>query len=573
MISGIKEVLKKEHISFKSLYDKNKGVIESTLLFTPVYIHVKLIPCPLGFTLSQNSSGCVLYESLHKADKQVKSFLSNTAGYISQPTSWIGAQSELDEVILSTYCLPSLCNENRLRQPVNLQDELSIDAQCDFNHSGRLCGGCKENYSLAIGSSHCIKCPNNNNVSLLIVFALLGILLVIFVASLDITVTQGMINGVIFYANIIWVYEGIIFPQQRTGILLFLRIFIAWLNLDFGIETCFVVGLDAFWKTLLRYVFPLYLWSIVAVIILAARHSSKITKFFGSRIVPVLSSLVLLSYMKLLRNAVSSLRFANLYYCSDSYTDCTKLLVWIKDGRLDYFGAKHGILFAIALIVLGLCLPYTLLLLLGQWLRRLTFFSRFHPIFDSYYAPIKANHHYWLGLVLLTRVLLYALNVFLYPDPSTYSALLIVTVLLFTYLSLIRPFQTTANFMFYSTFLVNLIILAGSILFINSQGSGQNAKDKVIIVSIGIAFVEFCILVIVRTVKSFPLSWFCSYFYRSKYLKIDDDVTVSHIYYGSTDNIAPIQSHEELPTTSYSSCRDSILEESSLSHILEAQPH
>lgn len=546
----------------------DKGVIESTLLFTPIYIHVNIIPCPLGFRLSPSSSGCVLYGSLRTANKQLKSFLSNTAGYISYPTSWIGAHSELlnksnhGEVILSTYCLPSLCDENWLRQPVDLQNKSSIDAQCAFNHSGRVCGGCKEKHSLAIGSSHCIECPNNNGVLLLIVFALLGILLVFFVAALDITVTQGMVNGVVFYANIIWMYEDDLFPPQSTGVLLLLRIFIAWLNLDFGIETCFVVGLDAFRKTLLQYVFPLYLWSIVAVIILAARCSSKLTKFLGPKVVPVLSSLVLLSYMKLLRIAVTSMRYAHLNYYSEK--GIRTVVVWVEDGRLDYFGAKHSILFAIALVMLGLCLPYTLVLLFGQWLRKLPFFSRFHPIFDSYYAPIKANHHYWLGLVLLTRALLYLLNIFLYPDQSTY-ALLIIIVLLFTYMSLIRPFQTTANFIFYSTFLVNLIILGGGVLFIHSRGSDQNAKDKLTIASMAVAFMEFCVFVIVRSVKSFPLSWFRSYFCRSKYVNIDDDIIVS----GIRDNVAPIQNHEKLPTTSYSTYRDSILEELSLSHVLE----
>ena len=88
-------------------------------------------------------------------------------------------------------------------KPYDLQDD--PDSQCAFHRAGRLCGGCKKNYSLAIASSHCIHCPNNNNLSLLIFFAAAGILLVLFISALNLTVTQGLINGFIFYANIVWV--------------------------------------------------------------------------------------------------------------------------------------------------------------------------------------------------------------------------------------------------------------------------------------------------------------------------------------------------------------------------------
>ena len=90
-----------------------------------------------------------------------------------------------------------------------LQDD--PDSQCAFQRAGRLCGSCKENYSLAIGSSHCIHCPNNNNLALLIFFAAAGILLVFFISALNLTVSQGLINGLIFYANIVWTYQSLLF--------------------------------------------------------------------------------------------------------------------------------------------------------------------------------------------------------------------------------------------------------------------------------------------------------------------------------------------------------------------------
>ena len=99
-----------------------------------------------------------------------------------------------------------------------------------------------------------------------------------------------MINGIIFYANIVWIYQSIFFPQdmKMNALLVFLRIFIAWNNLDFGIEACFVDGLTAFGKTWLQFVFPLYIWAVAGLIVIATRRSTRLTNLLGSRAVPVL---------------------------------------------------------------------------------------------------------------------------------------------------------------------------------------------------------------------------------------------------------------------------------------------
>ena len=67
--------------------------------------------------------------------------------------------------------------------------------------------------------------------------ALSGIGLVIFLFVLKLTVAIGTINGLIFYANVIAVNQSAFFPSEDTNIH---TIFIAWLNLDLGIETCFL---------------------------------------------------------------------------------------------------------------------------------------------------------------------------------------------------------------------------------------------------------------------------------------------------------------------------------------------
>ena len=80
----------------------------------------------------------------------------------------------------------------------------------------------------------------------------------------NLTVSIGTINGHIFYANIVWVNHTNFFKIPNIfGVRVFLfqqvlAVFIALLNLDLGIETCFVNGMDAYIRTWLQYVLPLY---------------------------------------------------------------------------------------------------------------------------------------------------------------------------------------------------------------------------------------------------------------------------------------------------------------------------
>ena len=75
---------------------------------------------------------------------------------------------------------------------------------------------------------------------ILIAFALAGVILVTFLLLLKLTVAVGTISGLIFYANIFVFNRAQLFSSGETNIL---TVFIAWVNLDLGIETCFFDGM------------------------------------------------------------------------------------------------------------------------------------------------------------------------------------------------------------------------------------------------------------------------------------------------------------------------------------------
>ena len=166
---------------------------------------------------------------------------------------------------------------------VNL--EADPDSQYAFNHTGRSCGGCKDGYSVAIGSSNCIHCPINNNLALLVFFAAAGFLLVFFISALNLTVSEGHINGLIFYANIVRVYQNVIFPYRMSS---FPKTFIAWLNLDFGID-CGHQRIRQLYKNLAAvYISALHSWNVF----ISLKYSTKVLKLVGSHSVPTLAPLL-----------------------------------------------------------------------------------------------------------------------------------------------------------------------------------------------------------------------------------------------------------------------------------------
>ena len=491
---------------------------EDCFHITPVFFIVTLLPCPPGFTLKDKRCTCYLKHALFESCSIV-----NEIGYFSwNNTAWVNISDQ--DIQYNTYCPLDYCNITG--KEIDLQND--SDSQCAFNRASRLCGGCKENYSLAIGSSHCIHCPNNNNLALLIFFAAAGFLLVFFISAFNLTVTQGMINGLIFYANIVWAYQDLLFTQQIkiNKFFSFLKIFVAWLNLDFGIQTCFVNGLNAYWKTWLQYIFPLYIWSIVVLIIVAARRSTTITNWFGSKSISVLATLFLLSYTKLLRTIITSLDLARL----TNYPSNSLVYVWSIDGTLDYGQFPHITLLLMAIAcLLILCLPYTMVPFLMQWLRRIPNFriskwiTRYKPVIDAYFAPLKDKHHYWFGVLLLSRGILLTISSLTADINPAISLFLLhgVATLLLCYMNFKQVYKSKSVLILESAFLINLIILTAGAMYYNDKESSE--KVVLIGLSISIAFTKFCGIVIWSIVQLFPSCSHCQRQNNIPYENIDED--------------------------------------------------
>lgn len=125
----------------------------------------------------------------------------------------------------------------------------------------------------------------------------LGIILVVLLFILNLTVTIGTINMFILYVNITSIFSTMLFQQEQHN---FVTTFISLANFDLGIKTCFYDGMDDYAKVWLELAFPFYLLCIATLLIISSRYSTKVQRFTARKTLPVLATLFLSSYTKIL---------------------------------------------------------------------------------------------------------------------------------------------------------------------------------------------------------------------------------------------------------------------------------
>ena len=453
-----------------------------------VSISVNLRPhCPTGFE-GERKCGCDgrLLQFTNSCNIDNQTIVLNNLEY------WIDFQNSS---LLYSYCPLDYCTGGRVVLTVN-----NTDQQCKFNRSGKLCGSCKENFSNVLGSSSCIVCSSTRNaIWLTVVFGIAGVLLVLVLFLCKLTVSEGTINGLIFYANIIAINKTDYFGSASQT---FSSIFIDWLNLDFGIEMCFYNNLTTYQWVWLQYSFPLYLWLLVAFIVITTHKCSRVMKVLGRNLIPVLSTLFLLSYTKLLRIAAVSLSFATVYTSID-VSQTTSQLVWTPNGNIQFLKGRHIPMFTVGMFVfIFLFSPYTILLLFGQCLRMLpgrrwlawVNGNTIIFILDSYHAPYRSKHRFWTGLLLLVRCIVFAAASYREHFSINLIATLVGTSVLLLYKWVIGPvYKRQINNKIEDCFLLTLLVSTALTLhYINNSFSRQIIMK----VSVGVTVFIFSLILL-----------------------------------------------------------------------------
>lgn len=276
-------------------------------------VKIQFLPCtcPIGFQISVNkntSCECLYSDKL----SEYVNCISNSEYFLRMTKVWISyvEKAGVSDYMIYPHCPLDYCHSasSSLNVPVNLNQHNGADVQCAFNRTGLLCGACQPGLSLSLSSSRCLSCPTYWPVLLIgitVAAILAGIGLVALLLVLNLTVAVGTLNALIFYANIVAANSSIFLPFSKPN---FVTVFISWLNLELGIDTCYFHGMDAYTKTWLQLAFPIYLLFLVTLVIIISHYSSSFANLIASKNpVATLATLILFSYTKLLQICVAAL--------------------------------------------------------------------------------------------------------------------------------------------------------------------------------------------------------------------------------------------------------------------------
>ena len=379
-------------------------------------VKIQFLPCscPVGLQVSRATEINCTCECHGDISHYVGECDSRTGSFVKelQSRAWI---SYINNTNASGYLIYPNCPFDYCSLSSQLNVDLNqpngADTQCAFSRSSLLCGSCQPGLSLSLGSSRCLSCPSYWPallIAITIAAILAGIALVSILLILNMTIAIGTINGLIFYANVVYANKSILLPFQGTS---FATVFVSLMNLELGIDTCYFQGMDTYTKTWLQLVFPAYVIFLVLLIIIISSHSMQFSNLIGKKNpVATLTTLILLSYAKFLAVCFKSLSVGIL-----EYPDGSREWLWLPDANIKYLSGKHIPLYIVTILILLVGLFYTALLFLWQWLLYLPSWRIFkwtrdpkiQTFVETHHTPYSPKHRYWTGLLLIVRIILY----------------------------------------------------------------------------------------------------------------------------------------------------------------------
>ena len=480
--------------------------------YNNVNITVSIEKCPLGFSFKTKQCECAEWvqslEHTITCDIVKKTILRK-----SNSTWWIGVVNNTHNMsnninntpVYAFFCPFDYCikKDKELYVTENFQD-----SQCALKRKGTLCGSCNQSHSVVLGSNKCMPCNKPNLVTkslgLVLFFAVLGVVLIVAMGVLNMTVSEGTLNAIVFYMNVVKINSSVFYTNLPVlGPMI--DIFVAWMNLDWGIEMCFFHGMDPVGKTALQFVFPLYLFCLSILMIFLSRRSSLITKIFGKNVVKILATIIFHFYAKIIRTIIDILRSTQLHNLNgeDNY-------VWTIDGTVQYMQGEHTVLFVFAVIVAAVTLPYTLALLFIQYLRKrsnmkiLFWVNKLKPFFDAYTGPYKDRYHFWTGFLLMIKIFLFVGIAFNTNNGEILNlTLIIATTSLFFVLTQPGIYKSWVLNMIEVFTYANLTVLAA---FTGYTLTFNNKNDAVVITCIGSMFLLFCGVILYHVMMKLPVT-------------------------------------------------------------------
>ena len=426
----------------------------------------------------------------------------NTRTFNRPLNSWVGVNSNKSLVFLfSLHCPHGYCNIDNIFNVflfninsfvLTTKDFSVISSLCNKDREGILCSKCSTvngiKHSMVFGSTECRQCINWW-LWTLVLYVVAGPLLIYLLYVLILTLTIGTFNGIIFYAQAanVGILDMLSAYNGKMGNLSI--VFLSVLNLGLGFPLCFYNEMTELWKAGLSLLFPLYLLTIVVLIIILSRFSLRLSNRIAHSSVRVLVTVVHLSFARLLGAVINAFTPAKVFSSNQSYA----YHVWYWDGSVEYGSEGHiALMVATSLVVFLLLSLYILLLFFAKPLRYWKCANEYtRPILEAIHAPYKDNKQYWFLarlLLLITMYILYSI------EPYQHNIYMAIASILFFFIigqAMFRPYKNNFTNLLDCWLLFNL-----AFIYITMWYLGNMEVTIYSIVAILLFFVTFFVVLV-----------------------------------------------------------------------------
>ena len=429
--------------------------------------HTKFRRCPLGFALNNGICTCSRAIQRYSSSNNVQMTCSINTTTISRTVQWAGNITVESQGAKNTTFGISKNFLNHNLFIINIKESVFymntsgvyiafVDGKhprpiCYHTRSGPLCGGCKKEHgksmSVMFGS---IKCGTCSSLWLWTIplYAIAGLMLVVVLFKLRLTLTNGTLNAVIFYAHaanigILQQFHYITDEKVVRPLVSILKVFLSMLNLNLGFPLCFFHEMDELWKAGLSLLFPMYLLMIILTIACVSHFSVRLSNDISQSSIQVFVTIVHLSFVKLLSALNDVFAYTIVYTDIDTMPP---LLLWLHDGNIIY-GKRHHLILMIAtsVTVAIFILPYFFILIGGRYVLRYRYFNKYlRPFHEAIHAPYKDNKYYWFTVRLLLIIYMYLCYIVYFGTDiyAAYALVLPVLIIFTTLNAYTRPFKS-----------------------------------------------------------------------------------------------------------------------------------
>ena len=374
---------------------------------------------------------------------------------------------------------------------------------CAGDHTGRLCGQCKDGLSVAI-NSHYLACTSCDNIQTVLKgwAALIGIefvpltVMIVLIAVLNVNLSQGSLNAYIFFCQILTLsFPSVKYPAWLVSDKPYMELdyilnvplipFSMW-NLDFinipsssWYSTYYIdfpicvsssttpLGALSFWYFIAFY--PIFLLTlfygcivlydrghrcVTCVVRPVHRLLARIWRLFDIK--PSLSQTVASVYT-LCFTQLAAISFKILHPVQYQEESGDTITVFFYDGTQQYFKGPHGVAGTLAIIVLVFLGIVTIYLLIYpfKWfqhcLNRIKFKKDFLiSVADVFIGPYKDgtqnswDYRYFAGIhfgLRLVIMMLYYIPLYLFPVVLIASLETVLCVVTATAVMIFRPYK------------------------------------------------------------------------------------------------------------------------------------